>query len=1000
MLTKFLGLVNPFNLTTNSPGIKFFSSMKKRKNISKDVINIDLNKYSKTTDTMKTNGITDVESFAEKFKKYKNSFNTKYITPLKFKYITNLTFKPYLCTYDLETFKNEEGIATPYLFGLYIPSLGFKAFYGLDCIEKGLEFLFNYDYPLNKVTFYAHYAGGFDAYLIMKDIIKNKGSDKIEYLMDPGNSIFYISFEHNNRKFEFKDSYKFMPIALNKILKGFNIKINDTLGKLIFNHDWMNEKNINYIGKIPSWLEFNKELLKMDVFDKKGNFSIKKYAILYNEIDTVGLHKAIEKFFRILVDNFHIDFTHCITLPQLVMELFRKRNLDEDIKIRMFSKKMQNLISKAYYGAHTAVYIPYGEKLYYYDINSLYPFCMLKAMPVGTPKKYDATKGLNDLFGFALVKVKVPQTLNIPVLPVYATIEGEERLIFPTGTFKGYYFSEELKYAESLGCKIKLIEAWEFQKAENVFKDYVEPLFELKRVGNKDERNVFKLCLNTLYGKWGQHREYKMNIITSNIDLMEQIEKTFTNVTQTTFTDKVAGYSFDKAPNPDLLKDSPDLFNALSESYEKTIESRVSNIAIAAAITSYARIEIDKYKRLPGYMVYYSDTDCVILNKPLPIEFLGDALGQMKNELADDNYSIEKDHEYFIEKGIFLRDKLYTIKPCNSKVITKFSGLNKNFITDELHDTIKDIYLTSGKNITLETETTSKNKNTFEIINRKTEKTFIFNYSKRVMLRNEEGIWINTKPIHISSVKIQNYDLEPLIGRQSRQETSRIKFYMNYKELKINHYNVYDADYKKFDGFLLNYLTIIFDDKILPKLPKITVTEENKVDLFLKSKNKLLTELYSIAKKAMEEDILVEGIGYLISEEYTTPRGITKINTISYLNSFKSLNELLNIYEQHLDGIMECTSGSGSILVVDNIETDNDSYVIKTLYLRILIPKDLIKRNLVPAKFLLLESSPLVNTESNDIKLLTAPNYKLLTASKKDVNKFKKSIKKVIQKKK
>ena len=205
------------------------------------------------------------------------------------------------------------------------------------------------------------------------------------------------------------------------------------------------------------------------------------------------------------------------------MELFRKRNLDEQIKIRMFSKKMQNLISKAYYGAHTAVYKPFGKKLYYYDINSLYLYCMLNSMPVGTPKKYDINKGLKHFFGFSLVKV--PVTLNIPVLPLYVKIEGQDRLVFPTGTFKGYYFSEELKYAESLGCKIELIEAWEFQKGENVFRNYVEPLFELKRTGNKDERDVFKLCLNTLYGKWGQHREYRMNIITSDLSLMEQIEK-------------------------------------------------------------------------------------------------------------------------------------------------------------------------------------------------------------------------------------------------------------------------------------------------------------------------------------------------------------------------------------------------------------------------------------------------------------------------------------------
>lgn len=34
----------------------------------------------------------------------------------------------------------------------------------------------------------------------------------------------------------------------------------------------------------------------------------------------------------------------------------------------------------------------------------------------------------------------------------------------------------------------------------------------------------------------------------------------------------------------------------------------------------------------------------------------------MKNVLADDNYSIENDKDYYIDEAIFLRDKVYSIK--------------------------------------------------------------------------------------------------------------------------------------------------------------------------------------------------------------------------------------------------------------------------------------------------------------------------------------------------
>lgn len=49
------------------------------------------------------------------------------------------------------------------------------------------------------------------------------------------------------------------------------------------------------------------------------------------EIDTT-LHRSVEKYFRILVDHFHIDFSHCLTLPQLVMELYRKKYLENNKK--------------------------------------------------------------------------------------------------------------------------------------------------------------------------------------------------------------------------------------------------------------------------------------------------------------------------------------------------------------------------------------------------------------------------------------------------------------------------------------------------------------------------------------------------------------------------------------------------------------------------------------------------------------------------------------------
>lgn len=62
----------------------------------------------------------------------------------------------------------------------------------------------------------------------------------------------------------------------------------------------------------------------------------------------------------------------------------------------------------------------------------------------------------------------------------------------------------------------------------------------------------------------------------------------------------------------------------------------------------------------------------------------------------------------------------------------------------------------------------SKNPTSFEIQYKEMKKTFTFNYNKRILIRDKNNIWVDTKPINISSVKTQNLDLKPLIGRQSR----------------------------------------------------------------------------------------------------------------------------------------------------------------------------------------------------------------------------------------
>jgi hypothetical protein len=63
-------------------------------------------------------------------------------------------------------------------------------------------------------------------------------------------------------------------------------------------------------------------------------------------------------------------------------------------------------------------------------------------------------------------------------------------------------FSEEIKEARKYGYSIKIIYAYQFERGKNVFKE--EKHYAIKKnANNLVERQIAKLRLNSLYGKFG-----------------------------------------------------------------------------------------------------------------------------------------------------------------------------------------------------------------------------------------------------------------------------------------------------------------------------------------------------------------------------------------------------------------------------------------------------------------------------------------------------------------
>jgi hypothetical protein len=96
-----------------------------------------------------------------------------------------------------------------------------------------------------------------------------------------------------------------------------------------------------------------------------------------------------------------------------------------------------------------------------------------------------------------------------------------------------------------------------------------------------------------------------------------------------------------------------------------------SNVAIAAAVTAYARIEMMELKMLLinlGIKLYYTDTDSFFVDGDIPSYLIGNDLGQLKDELKGG----------YIKKAYFLGIKKYGYIDDQNFTHSVFSGIERN----------------------------------------------------------------------------------------------------------------------------------------------------------------------------------------------------------------------------------------------------------------------------------------------------------------------------------
>ena len=154
-------------------------------------------------------------------------------------------------------------------------------------------------------------------------------------------------------------------------------------------------------------------------------------------------------------------------------------------------------IRMSYVGGAVDVYIPTnifnsrkGEenKLYYYDVNSLYPTAMHSSdMPIGKPIAFtgDIRSVDPDAFGFFYCKITSPDYLEHPIINRKIKTKDGVRTVAGLGSWYGWIFSEEMDNAKRFGYTFEILQGYKYKKG-NLFKKYVEKMYTLRLHHAKD----------------------------------------------------------------------------------------------------------------------------------------------------------------------------------------------------------------------------------------------------------------------------------------------------------------------------------------------------------------------------------------------------------------------------------------------------------------------------------------------------------------------------------
>lgn len=509
-----------------------------------------------------------------------------------------------------ENYYKEHGYTKVWLYAVSDPD-GNIVNYG-DSIEKFLEWCYNN----HGALVYFHnlkFDGVFTLYHLLhngytyKDEIFSHDKKGFSTLIGDMGEFYQIKINFApNRQITIYDSLKLIPLSVKEIAKAFKLPLEK--GKIDYEDYKITDETLDYV---------------------------------FRDVKIVAM--AI-KFFR---DK---GYTR-MTIGSNSYHSFMDNVAGANILFPKLGKDYINEWRKAYRGGRSQVNHKYANKImnnvYRFDLNSMYPSIMAqKRLPYGKPIPCKEPGH----YVFELYHLEAQFRLkpgHLPTLLQTNTMfsKAGDTYYVDTGGVIELYVSNldwELvkRHYDIIYCKF--LEVHGFKTIVGPFENWVKQMYELKSNSEGGLRLVYKLLLNSLYGKFGSKCEgiNKIPVIGDEDSI------TYTN---------------------SEMHDMPQYY-----------------LPMAIAIVSWAHVMIDDAIMEVGYDNFiYCDTDSVHCTKPLPDSMVDNKeLGKFKLEAIEETskyirqktYCYKEDGKWNITcAGMPQSVKDYLIRQYGDDIINKMS---------------------------------------------------------------------------------------------------------------------------------------------------------------------------------------------------------------------------------------------------------------------------------------------------------------------------------------